>query len=101
MNGITPDNLRKAGWVESGYIDGNIILWRKNINGEWFDLYYSDFDEDYMLTKHIAIVDNMKELNELTINHIITDTVNIQDCNPKKQTCVLTNHGIVTDVVFK
>ena len=37
---------------------------------------------------------------ELTLcNHI--DTVHIQDCNPKKQPCVLTNHGIVTDVIFK
>ena len=76
MNGITSDNLRKAGWVESDHIDGNIILWRKNINGEWFDLYYSDFDEDYMLTKHIAIVDNMKELNELITNHVlVTDVI--------------------------
>lgn len=37
---------------------------------------------------------------ELTLcNHI--DTVKIQDHNPKKQTCVMTNHGLVTDVVFK
>ena len=69
MNGITPDNLRKAGWIETGHIDdglGNVTLWRKNINDEWFDLYYSDFDEDYMLVKHIDVVDNMKELNEIT-----------------------------------
>lgn len=89
MNKITPDNLRKAGWKEVDYIDGNVILWRKNINGEWFDLYYSDFDEDYTLVKHITIVDNMKELNELVTNHTITDTVKIQDHNPKKNKLAL------------
>lgn len=37
---------------------------------------------------------------ELTLCNYI-DTVKIQDHNPKKQTCVMTNHGLVTDVVFK
>lgn len=29
------------------------------------------------------------------------ETIKISDCNPKAQSCVLTNHGIVTDVIFK
>jgi len=29
------------------------------------------------------------------------DIINIMNCNPKLQPCVLTNHGIVTDVIFK
>ena len=44
--------------------------------------------------------ENSPQEVELTLcNHI--DTVHIQDCNPKKQPCVLTNHGMVTDVIFK
>lgn len=67
MNGITPDNLIKEGWVETGTINdgcGNTPLWSKNINGEWYDLYYSSIDEDYMLVKHIAVVDSMEKLNK-------------------------------------
>lgn len=29
------------------------------------------------------------------------ENIKISDCNPKKQTCALTNHGIITDVLFK
>lgn len=44
--------------------------------------------------------ENSPQEVELTLcNHI--DTVKIQDHNPKKQPCVMTNHGLVTDVVFK
>lgn len=67
MNGITRDNLRKEGWVEVGTINdgcGNNALWSKNINGERYDLYYSDIDEDYMVVKHIAVVDSMEKLNK-------------------------------------
>ena len=69
MNGITPNNLKKEGWIEMGTIDtgcGNNTLWSKNINGEWYDLYFSDIDEDYIVVKHIAVVDSMKKLNEIT-----------------------------------
>ena len=47
----------------------------------------------------VTFENSPQEVELILCNHI--DTVNIQDCNPKKQTCVLTNHGIVTDVVFK
>lgn len=44
--------------------------------------------------------ENSPQEVELTLcNHI--DTVKIQDQNPKKQPCVMTNHGLVTDVIFK
>lgn len=43
---------------------GNTTLWSKNINGERYDLYYSDIDEDYMVVKHIAVVDSMEKLNK-------------------------------------
>ena len=44
--------------------------------------------------------ENSPQEVELTLcNHI--DTVNIQDWDPKKQTCVMTNHGVTTDVIFK
>ncbi len=65
---------------------------------DWYDggfLGYLDNNEFPEVT-----FENSPQEVELTLcNHI--DTVNIQDCNPKKQTCVLTNHGIVTDVIFK
>lgn len=47
----------------------------------------------------ITFENSPKEV-ELTLCNQI-DTVKIQDHNPKKQACVLTNHGIDTDVVFK
>lgn len=47
----------------------------------------------------VTFENSPQEVKLTLCNHI--DTVNIQDCNPKKQTCVLTNHGIVTDVIFK
>lgn len=69
-----------------------------------------DYDTSYVKGWYIDGIDrnlfpevtfeNSPQEVELTLrNHI--DTVKIQDHNPKKQTCVLTNHGIVTDVVFK
>lgn len=64
MNGITPDNLQKDGWTNAGTIDDN-ILWRKKINGEWYDLYYSGIDEDYILQKYIGVTDNLEKLYKL------------------------------------
>lgn len=38
-------------------------------------------------------------INNTVENNVIVETVKIE--NPKTQSCVLTNHGIITDVLFK
>lgn len=65
------------------------------------------YDDDYSFDAYIneslfpeVTFENSPQEVELTLcNHI--DTVNIQDWDPKKQTCVMTNHGVTTDVIFK
>lgn len=59
-----------------------------------------DFLLAEMTFNFLAVVNNtidtefeMKVCNE-------PENIKISDCNPKKQTCVLTNHGLVKDVLF-
>lgn len=63
--------------------------------------YFNDDASIYYLDRNmfpeVTFENSPQEVELILCNHI--DTVNIQ--NPKKQTCVLTNHGIVTDVIFK
>lgn len=66
--------------------------------GTWHNC-NQEFYLDTELFPEVTFENSPQEVELTLCNHI--DTVNIQDCNPKKQTCVLTNHGIVTDVVFK
>lgn len=69
MKGITKDNLIKNGWVSIGTIDdglGETCLYQKNINGEYYNLYYTGFNGDYTLLKQITSgVYNMNDLENL------------------------------------
>lgn len=59
-----------------------------------------DFLLAEMTFNFLAVINNTidKEF-ELKVCHE-PEKIKIQDCNPKSQTCVLTNNGINTDVVF-
>ena len=60
-----------------------------------------DFLLAEMTFNFLAVINNTidKEFEMKVCNE--PETIKISDCNPKKQSCVLTNHGIVTDVIFK
>lgn len=59
-----------------------------------------DFLLAEMTFNFLAVINNTidKEF-ELKVCHE-PEKIKIQDCNPKSQTCVLTNNGIDTDVIF-
>ena len=69
MKRITKDNLIKNGWVIIGTIvigSSEICLYQKNVNGVWYNLYYTGFDENYTLLKQITVgVNNMNDLENL------------------------------------
>ena len=46
----------------------------------------------------VTFENSPQEVELILCNHI--DIVNIQDCNLKKQTCILTNNEIITDVLL-
>lgn len=58
-----------------------------------------DFLLAEMTFNFLAVINNTidKEFEMKVCNE--PETIKISDCNPKKQPCVLTNHGIVTDIV--
>lgn len=59
-----------------------------------------DFLLAEMTFNFFAVINNTidKEF-EMKVCHE-PEKIKIQDCNPKSQTCVLTNNGINTDVIF-
>lgn len=57
---ITREWLKRNGWV---CVHND--TWTKSINGIWYNLIYTDFDYDYILTKEIGAVDSAEKLNEL------------------------------------
>ena len=58
--------------------------------------YFPDESEKYFITSFTC-----KFGNCLMYLKKRKDTIKIEDCNPKKQPCVLTNHGIDANVIFK
>ena len=66
--------------------------------GNWHNC-NQEFYLDSELFPEVTYENSPQEVELRLCNHI--DTVRIQDHNPKKQPCVMTNHGLVTDVVFK
>ena len=48
-----------------------------------------------MKTKDYLIV----AIEEYDVRDLIIDVVEFEECNPKAQPCVLTNQGIVTDII--
>lgn len=60
-----------------------------------------DFLLAEMTFNFLSVVNNTidKEFEMKVYNE--PETIKISDCNPKAQPCVLTNHEIVTDVIFK
>lgn len=64
-----------------------------NSSGDYMCLLDSYFPE-------VTFNNSPQEVELILCNRHI-DIINIQDCNPKKQPCLLTNHGIETNVIFK
>lgn len=59
-----------------------------------------DFLLAEMTFNFLAVIDNTidKEFEMKACRE--PEAIKISNCNPKKQRCVLTNNGIVTDVIF-
>lgn len=66
--------------------------WKSPISGLSFQIDDESFPE-------VTFENSPQEVKLVFCNHI--DTINIQDCDPRKQPCILTNHGIETNVIFK
>lgn len=59
-----------------------------------------DFLLAEMTFNFLAVINNTIDMEfELKVCRE-PEKIKIQDCNPKSQTCVLTNNGINTDVIF-
>ena len=77
-------------------ISYELLDW-EHVNEYEFTITYSYIDFETGEKRNDYITITLDDLN----GDIVTDTVNILEQNPKAQTCVLTNHGIITDVIFK
>lgn len=86
-NGFIGLYKQKPIWVR-------INRFREDWDGDFMGL----FDNDSF--PEVTFENSPQEVELILCNRRI-DTINIQDCDPKKQPCLLTNHGIETNVIFK